>query len=422
MENKLAISGKVQKFDLTGENSRGRQYILCDINYKTLRTFFTVDVYKVQDQTGEQREATPKRVNYLSSVMTNEQYTPSVFTASLTSIDQAVFNKGRVTVNLSSDNKLPLLDGGHRMLAMEKLSRDSEQTKRKVENQPIPLMLLLDPDKRKGDFIALNQALGINKSHLLSMRMDQNLIDPKKAVYFKIARKLALHLHEWLESPFHKMITFGGSSIAPLSFSAIASDRKGDGITTLFYSAKLLEATERSEEWFYQQIKYVDSFIKNNTSCGAEGNLLCVSGARGCSNLLLGVINQWCYYLYLHNRDSVKPVDEKALKNALTIVFSEPVAGDLSSKRRKNLMRDFAQLLYKSIADDNESQIGCHFGIPIGLLILTSASSFGIENPPVPLAERKKRGRKPKEVLPEVDPLIEEVEQSKVLESDTDWD
>lgn len=419
----LEISGKRQTFDLTGEApARGRSYILVDLNFATLRKFFKSNTYDVISQTGEQREPIQKRVNHLRNEISNENYTPASFAASIISEDQAVvtYGKGKdkdkafVTVTLDENKKLALLDGGQRFTALEILANDKPETARKVDNLPIPLILHLNPEKRKTDFINLNAGCPINRSQLLNMKLDQGLVDPKKTPYFKNARKLALHLHKSEDSPFHRLITFDGSSIAPLSFSAIATDRKGDGITTLFYSSKILEAAEKSESWFYEQVNFVDDFIKKNTVCGEEGNLLCVNGARGCSNLMLGVINQWCYYLYLHSRDKVKPVDIKVLKDGLK-QFEQPVAGNLSSTRRKNLMRDFAQILFESIADDADSPIACHFGIPLGLLILTSASSFGVENPPVPLTEKKGRGRKSK-----VQPKAESVQPSNVLMSDTD--
>lgn len=409
MTPEFSISGKIQSFDISGDGSRSRSYVVFDLNFATFQKYFAPDIYDVEKQTGEQREPIKNRVNHLIREITNDNYTPESFAACVVSKDQVVINKGKATIKLDENNKLPILNGFQRYCALSNIAKDKPETARKVGNLPIPLILHLDPARRKTDFLNLNNLCAVNKSQMLSLKIDQGLVDKKKEKYFRVGRNIALHLHKDTASPFHRMITFGGSSISPLSFSAIATDRKSDGVMSLFYSSKILEAAERSEAWFYEQVKFVDNFIRKNTTAAEEGNLLCVNGARGCSNLLFGVINQWCYYLYLHSRSEVKQLDTKVLKKGLAI-FENSVSGDLSSKRRKDLMREFGQILFESIAEDENSCIGCHFGIPLGLLVLTSGSCFGVDTPSVSLGEAKFNS-----------PIqVDSIEPTKLVETDTD--
>jgi hypothetical protein len=409
----LTLKGKVQKFDLTGESNRGRSYITVDTNFGTLERYFKVSVYDVATRSGEQREPIQRRVNYLKKQISNERYTPDVFQASIATVDQLKFDdKGNVQVTLDENAKLALLNGLQRFTALKQIKNDSSDTtvSRKIDNLPIPMLLYLQPEKRKMDFANLNNDQPVSRSHLLNIRIDEGLVDPKKQKFLETARNIAIAVNKDDVGPFYRMVSFGGNeSVAPLSLSALASDRKGDGIMTLFYTARLLRNMEATPDSFYENLNYIYAAIKNHTSAADIGNLLCVppEGPRGAANLLIGVVNQWMYYLYLHQRNKPTAKDIEVLQAALT-EFESPVDGDLSSKRRKTLMKNFAQTLFQSISEDDDSNIACHFGIPISLLVTVGNSCFDVDAPPKALGSTEFDNE-----------LGEEVSESK-MSSDTD--
>ncbi len=426
------ITGRLQVWDLSGEVSQGRKYININVNFGLLRQFFEPVPYDVFTGQGEQRIATKKRTNKLRKAFSDSEYTPTVFNACVTSLDQVEVDGREVTITLDDTEKLPLLDGNGRLAALLEIGGDKAETARTVDNQPIPLMIYLEPDKRKDDFINLNVGVNVHKSHLLSMQLDGGrLSDDKQYVYFE-ARELAKLLHLQPAGPFFDLVSFGAEESGVLALHVLTTHRKSNLICSLFSTAKILQAASLDREYFVETLKWLWELIQKKTECATKGKLLCIppNGPKGAASLLVGAANVWTYYLYVNNRTVPNKKDLTALRGSLE-VFNDEVNKELSEQRRRLLMQAFTQNLFHEIAEDPESPVGMHFGIPISLLVVSSASSFGVEAPPLPLAEaapkepkeRKPRGRKPKPpVATKTDDLSLEttVVDTYGVDSDTD--
>ncbi len=413
----LSLRGKIQQFNLSGIENDGRSYINTNVNYGTLRTYFTAYQYDASAGTGEQRESPLRHVNKLRGVVINKCYTPTSFSASVLPDSQITIKGKDVEIQLSEQNKLPLIDGNCRFNALESIRKEGGSTERKIDNLPIPLLIYLQPENRKKDFININAGLTVNRSHILCLKLDDGIADPVKLPYLLAARKLAKKLNDEPHSPFHNQIKFAAQGCAPIAFSNIVTDRKSDLLNSLFFSAKLIELFGKNDVWFIEKINLVYGLITSKTNCATEGKLLCLppNGPKGAANLFIGVVNQFCYYLYLHDREKETKKDTDLLVKSLEEIYDENVNGDLGSTRRQLLSHNFGQLLFNSINVDSDSIHGCHFGIPISLLVSTSPSCFGVEPPPKSIEEKPRRGRPSK-----VAPVIEEATEAKLVESDTD--
>lgn len=379
----IKISGKVNVWDLSGgEKNYERKYLNLDTTYGTLRDYSKKSVYDVTTSEGEQREASIKHVKKLRKSMSDGTYTPVGFSAVVSNEGCINYIKGgKAEIELTESNKLILLDGGHRVDALEILRSENETLRRKVDNQPIPLMVYLDPEKRKLDFCNLQNRLPVKKSHLLNLSIDRG----NKLPYFTQARDIALLLNKSINSPFYNMIKFAGGC-APVEFSNLVTDRKSDIVGSLLFSTKILENNKQSIAWYNDQLNDFWKFIKTNTTCSETGNLLCSPprGPKGVAQILLSVFNQFIYRLYLLSRTKPNASDLKILKEALE-VYNEAVAGDLGGKRRSNLTRNYAQILFQDIYEDESSPVACHFGIPVSLIVMTSPSAFSVDAPPKPI-------------------------------------
>lgn len=378
----MKITAKLQEFDLSGGSSRGRRYVNLDTNFGMVRQYLKPDVYNADNSNGEQREQTEGHVRKLRDAISNKRYTPTSFTATIGYPGQCTVEDGMVTLTLDENNPLTLLDGGHRYCALENIAREGVQARRKVDNLPIPLLVLLDPEERKEDFLNLNAGLTINRSHVLNLKLDTGAIDRNKLPYFLTGRELAKLSNNHPKSPFFRMVKFTDAGSAPIAFSQIVTDRKGDLLGSFFLSAKILEIMGLSNDWFASQFNAVFDLVKNKTCCAEAGKLLAVPpcGPKGCANLFLNVVNQFIYYLYLHNRTEPTSRDLKVLEQSL-IMYNQEIGGDLGGKRKATAARLFAQSLFNNIANDEESNVNTHDGIPISLIVLTSPSCFGIETP-----------------------------------------
>lgn len=387
------IKGKLVTFGLTDNHTEGRHYIIVNTNFHTLRKYFKTEVYDALTGTGEQRESEKRHVSKLENAFSNGQYTPALFTAAIAADTQITIDNNNVTIELDEENPLPLIDGGQRLDALENI-RQGTNTPRSVDNLAIPLMVLLDPDQRKADFINLQSGRAVSRSHLLSMQIDQSLMDDKKLQTFNLAKELVKRLHLDDDSPWRGQVNFGAIAGGNLVFNTLASPRKGGLITSLYGSAQLLKSMDFTVDRWISEFKCLYKFIGSQTNCMTKGKLLNnPDGPKGCASLFIGVVNVWSYYLYLRGILEAKPKDKELLLDSLR-VFDQDVSGDLSTRRQALLMGAFAQAVFNYISQEEDSPIGTHFDIPIGLMTVTSESSFAVQKMPVPLAEKKKRGRK----------------------------
>lgn len=426
------IHTKVHTFDLTGGASPGaaRQFCCLVLNYGLIRKHFKPEVYDIQTGKGEQREAIQRRVNKLRAAIINHRFTPTEMHACALSEHIEHIGNGEVTLNFN-DIPLPVLDGYQRMEALELIRQDGASLQRLVDNLPFPINISLDSDRRKEDFLNLNDGFGVHKAHMLQLKIDTNTVDQRYAPYYRKAREIALALSNNENSPFYDVIQFDQTSIAPLNANVLMTERKTDQIMSFFGSAKLIEIFNKTSDWFVNLFMQIHDITKNSGVYN-EGKLLELPTPNGGryksgASFLIGVVNQFVYYMYLKNKDTIDKHDEKLLLKCID-VFNEEVDGDASSKRKATLIRTFAQNLFREIVEDPNNLIGGHFGIPQTLVAFFGAGCFGVDPPSIPKAptETIKRGRKKKAKvkLADVQPtnIIDTVVSARA-DSDTsdDW-
>jgi hypothetical protein len=407
------IKTPVYTFDLTGGGvpNAARKFCVVVLNYGLIRKYFKADIYDIDSGKGEQRMSIGRRVKQLRKAFRDHNYTPKGFDACALPEHISSTDNGEVTLTLGSV-PVPLLNGFQRVSALEILREEGKggPLERLIDNLPFAMEISLDPDKRKQDFLNLNDNLPIHRSHLLQLSIDTNLVDPRFAPYFKRARDLALALGNNDQSPFYDVIQFDQTSSAPLSANVLMTNRKTDQIMSLFGAAKLLEVFDKTDEWFIDIVLNLYGLILDNTTACNDGKLLEFptpeSGKyKAGASFFLGIVNQFIYYMYLKGITKLDKPRENVFLNCVSM-FDADVDGDTSSKRRATLMREFAQKLFEEIVEDPNSPIGGHFGIPYTMVAFFSPGSFGVDAPSIPKAPtttvKKKGGRKKKMKLADV--------------------
>jgi DNA-sulfur modification-associated len=374
------LKGLVQTWNLTEDPARGRKYIVTNTNYGTYFKYFQAYRYNVENQQGEQRENKSIKVKKLKDAIINGTYTPTSVSASILENTAIAIDGNKATIQLDENNKLAIVDGDHRFAALSQIRQD-DNLRRKVDNLPITAVIYLEPERRKEDFVNLNIGFAVNRNHLLNLQMDSGKLDSKKAPYYKIARELALRLNKDTISPFKDLIQFS-TEAAPLSFSILSTIRSGSLIQSLYTTTKFIEKCGYTQSEVFDLLIGFHQWLDKNSSALAEDKLLEFppNGARGSASLFLGIFNVWLYYIYLNNRKQPSPKDYKALKGAIHNVEVDR-AGDLSTKRCCETLRLFSQDLFSAMAEDEDSKIAFHHGLPVSLLINSSCSSFAVDTP-----------------------------------------
>lgn len=412
------LTGKLQNFNLSTDPTKGRRYLNTNINFGMLRRFFYIDQYDPETNKGEQRLAKDRHINKLKAAIASNSYTPEAFNvtvpeASLVNVD----DDNNVTVVLDEKSLLPILNGGSRFRALESLYQEGSKTARMVDDLPIPLIVQLDNQYRKHDFLSLNAGMQVPKSLLQCLHIANGRVSEDKAETFRRASELIKLLNREKDSPLKGKVAFGVTSeTGKLQFSQLCTDHRATLVASFFGTAKLLTAAEQSNEWFVSLLTDLYELITAKTTYADKGNLLALppDGAKGCVANVISVANIFSHYLYL--RREMTGADESIDDNTNNLlkalrVYSEPVNGDVSRKRRQLLSCGFAQNLFENMVEDDRAPIGFHFGIPISLMVHVSNSSFGVEAPPNLAPARGKKS--------DVADRVESVETSKI-DSDTD--
>ena len=435
MNKEIKINAKYHVFDITGGAIPGAARKFCEVvlNYGLIRQYFKPDTYDIETSKGEQRIAIKRRVNQLRKAFRDSRYSPTGFQACALAEHISSMDNGEVSLTLHNV-PVPILNGLQRITALEVLREEGKggPLERLIDNLPFNVELTLDPERRKEDFINYNDGFPIHKSHLLQLKIDTNLIDPKLAPYFERSRAIALALYNNTESPFHDVIQFDQTYSATLNANVLMTNRKTDQIMSFFGSAKLLELFKKDNDWYVKLLlKIYDTIVNNTTACN-NGMLLEIPTPetgkyKAGASFLIGIVNQIIYYMYLKNKSEFDTRMKNLTLNAVK-VFDNAVDGDTSSKRRATLMREFAQKLFEDIVEDPDSPIGGHFGIPYTMVAFFSPGSFGVDAPSIPQTPTKtvkKRGggRKKKVKLTDIRPNTTINPTVSVrLDSDTDPD
>lgn len=379
-----SFSGEVQSWNLGNDDKTGRDYIVINSNWARIRKIVKTDLFKVNEGSGEQRSQKKAHVRKLMKVISTNNFTPTVFYASVRDHHDVSFNKRSATVKIHPEAPLPLIDGGHRYAALEELRKESMVTQRKIDNLPVTMMVMLNSTKTAEDFLNLQEGCPVDKNHMLSLKIGYKMIDEKKSGAYTLALDIAKLLHESPVSPLYKMIQFDTLGDAPLKFSSIATSHASDLATSLFGLAKVAERGKKDAEWAAGIVILTYEHLRDNhKNLLAKGKLLCPppDGSKGGAGLLIGISNLIAYRLIAQERDLPKETDYKAFDNALS-VFDDDVDGNLNITFKRRLMGDFADLLFSDLANAEGSVIATHDGVPISLLVLFSTSAFNVSKLP----------------------------------------
>lgn len=216
MDKAHKLTGKLRVFSLNTDNpSVGEKYFTAETTFGVFRKYATTYLYDPLSNEGEQRVAKDRHFNNIKNAIAGTgiegviSYTPQCFNVSVT--DLSIINvdeKGNVTLPLYEDNKLAILDGGTRFAVLEQL-RSDEKYRQIVDNLPIPLIVYIEPEKRKQAFLNLNNGTKVNLSHLQVMKIVDKKMDSKKQEQFDRAKIIVDLLMNNEDSPLHDLITYG---------------------------------------------------------------------------------------------------------------------------------------------------------------------------------------------------------------------
>lgn len=385
------ISGNYHVWSLLGHE---RGFADVTLTYKEAVEYIMPVRYNALTGRGEQRELFEAHVRKLRKEMEDGNYTPTQISAGLRKSHLASLVRqedGTFELTVDSGDPLPQTDGGHRYEALSRIEKSvRESLKKDPENVelnerldeiltlPIGVRIYFDGSPQR-DFINLQAGRTVDAAHMLSMRIQQRVIDDPA---FKIAFDVAKILLKADDSPFKGQIRLDSRGINPLPISTLCSKGASDLGTSLVGLAKIGLFANKKADWLANII--IDVYRAIATKCPAvlEGGKVLTTiangGSKGSATMLVGVAVCAAYRLVKLGREWDQEEDANRLCQSVAYALYERVNGRFSGPDKRKLLGDFAKDYFHDCCS------GRHDGLPVELLRLLSPSAFGASPLPKP--------------------------------------
>lgn len=374
--------------------SRVRRYAVINQTYSEIIKIIEVHEYDAETGEGQQRFAKEAHFRKLAKAMLDGTFTPTPIAASLDKYyqEKATIDKytGTFSVEVEEGRKIPQTDGGHRFRAIkylrdryvEEADSDKEGASEiasdivdAIDRLPITCLLYLDGNPQE-DFVNLQAGRPVDKTQILSMRIQRNLMDEGYRWAFDCARLL----NKDNNSPFFEKIRLDSRANLPLPLATIMSKSSSDLSSSLVGLAKVCKPSE----WKPQQavMLFVQVYSKLRTDYPEVleyGKLLTPigqGGPKGAATLMVGVVVLFAHRLILEGKSKALKADLEKIVSAVEVTMDEPVGGNLNSTRKRVALLGLGQEYFQDMKD-----VEFYQGMPRPLFDLLPASSYGVKPP-----------------------------------------
>jgi len=393
------LQAPIYTWELNGHSRRFAQVVT---TYAIAKELYQARRYNALTGKGEQRQNMEPHARKLAVAMWDGVYTPTPISVGLSKKhrESLVFSKDNrsFTLEVNSEDPLPLTDGDHRLAGIHKLYKEAKENLKRsktdedkkkydaavkaIESLPISATLHIDGDTQ-WDFVNLQQGRPVDRAHMLSLNIQQKRYDDPS---YKLAFETAKTLAKDEESPYFGQIRFDSRGIAPLPLSTLVAKGSSDIGTSLLGLARVGE-TLKAED-LASAITTVYKALKKSAPAVLESGkpltTIANGGTKGSATMLIGVAT--CYVFAGRPKD-LTPLIEAAQE------LNEDLAGNFSGPTKRAYLRKFAQAYFKK--KDN-----LHEGIPTELVEKLSASTFAITRLPQASADDTEEPEQPESQEP----------------------
>jgi len=380
-----------------GLTKRKREYIVVMNSYAEARKLYKVKHFDVRTGYGEQRREVKSYVKELAKEFRTGTFTPTpihvgVRDCHVKKLRYEEENGQRFAIlTLDDRDHLPLLNGGQRFAALEKIraeagkQRDEAPEKEKakandylalVDSQPIIAVVLLNGNC-KTDFINLQRGKPLDASHLQSLQFGDKVASKKGSDRFvqqayDIAKQLqsSNKLPFFNKSPFFKQIRFDTLSKAPLPVARLCSKVRSDMATSLVGLAKVGHSFKKpkSVEWLANVVNAACSILREKASKLLEDNRVLTpppDGTVGSATILIGVGVALAFRMMISGSDRASERDSEALVTAALKTLDRNDKDTFTGQAKRKLMSEFVKAFFADLPDLVRQD-----GLPVDLLQL----------------------------------------------------
>ena len=387
------------KVNSIGIKDTKRHYIVVTTTYAEAKKYFSSEKYSIDTGTGEQRDLVLTHVKELRKELEAGNFTPTSISVGLRDSQRSALTyypkdtKAKVGLFIPLGETLPLLDGGHRMAALDLLSQ-LPTYKEDIENSSVTALIILDGNTKK-DFLNLQRGKAVDRSHLHSLSVQANLIDKKNNDVILSSYDVARKLNTDVNSPFFRQIRFDSSGISGVPIASLSAKGASDLATSLVGGAKIIKWADKTPEWLSKCITTVyTKLLEKAPNLLSSGMKLCPppSGTKGSATILIGVGNMLAYRLAAKQQIEASDDDINRLIEMCQRHFIAPVDGNFSGPTKRSTMGAFVADFFADLNVDK------HENVPTKLINLLSISTFNLSKLPIEKREVIPKVKKEKPV------------------------
>lgn len=409
---KTTITGNYHTWNLNGKS---RSYADIHLPYRDAIQFVVPVAYRAITGKGEQRELFLSHVRKMREEIENSNYTPTQMSASmrkshLKALNLDVANR-TFSIEVDHDDPLAQVDGSHRYGSLDLIVRDLKERIKKADdeesktelqkrldevmNLQIGIRVYFDGDPQR-DFVNLQAGRPVDRSHMLSLRIQKGMLDSGYKTAFGVAKLL----HKQEGSPFQNLIRFDSkeqnkdSLLKLVPISTFLAKASSDLATSLVGLAKVGEGKDQQflAHCILAAYQALEKQAPGVLESGKPLTPIRNGGTKGSATMLIGLGICVAHRLITTNKELPDDQDLARLVATAEKLLNTPVSGNFSGPVKRNLIGEFARDYLSDLATE------FHDGIPLPLLKDLAPSAYDatplpkpVKTPKPPKATKRKK-------------------------------
>jgi hypothetical protein len=384
-----------------------RHFSELSLPFHRIRESFAVVPYNAETGRGSQRVQPSLWVNKLRTVIESGEYTPTSWSSTIPPHLQSHVQMEGDQFSFSTEEKLPLVDAGGRLAALELLlsqweekvrtaasTAERDQAQRNItdiENLPITLVLYLDGEPQI-DFIRLQQGRPVDATLLFSLTVNNDGFDDPA---YCTARDIAHELNSDPSGIFCGIIRMDARKTArnsKINLASLAARGPSDMATSLIGLARMGDRFGFSPKQLSRIVSLAADHLSKHSRLTSFRMPLTVPDAgatAGSASMLIGLGVILSYRMGINKLATPSPLLFNELLSAATRACSDPVRGTFTTGTKRQMMRELASAFFESEPVEMHLlvQDGATYAVPVDLCRLLSPGAFAMPRLPKLVAE-----------------------------------
>lgn len=351
------ISGQI--FPLSIRTGEERKYGFSFLSFADLFNLVQAEQFHLESGQGQHRPLYRGHLHKIIRGIERGLFIPNSFVVGFDENQRRrlKFEENKFFFEINSGEKLPLLDGHHRLFALYTINEEYPR----IDALQLPIIFLFDHSLKQA-FLASNCYFPLGRTLIKNIKATEPQFETNLQERF--CNDCISILDKNTNSPFYLQI--GGRGV--LTEELLTRREDYDLSMSIIGGYLICETAGQTAQWYcshlinlYNLIKvHVKSYVLTPPPVGNKNNSL----------IYIGITNIICYKII---RSGFTKTDEDELVDCLNWIFRKSEADTTNKVACRKLVREFAALYLSSLSAVTFERI------PLGLLKILSYSTFDLK-------------------------------------------